>query len=138
MIGIGTGALGFAIIFPLRYRRRQRSYNEPKKFAPRSSIPAENANHLTLPWSLELPPMSLPLNQKVVFQSLVLIILAAALVIALWPTFQAPGQPEDEGRRLGFSEREGANQQQQVHGRVDEGRHLQPDERDQALERTQS
>src|SRR5437588_7998335 len=100
MIGIGTGALGFAIIFPLRYRRRQRSYNEPKKFAPRSSIPAENANHLTLPWSLELPRMSLPLNRKVVFQSLVLITLAAALVIALWPTFQAPGQPEDEGIAL--------------------------------------
>ena len=48
--------------------------------------------------------MSLPLNRNVVFRSLVFIILAAALVIALWPTFQAPGQPEDEGIALVHAE----------------------------------
>ena len=40
------------------------------------------------------------INRNPLFRSLIFVVLAAALVIALWPTFQAAGQPEDEGIAL--------------------------------------
>jgi hypothetical protein len=44
--------------------------------------------------------MSFLTGRDAIFKSLTLIILAALLIIALWPDFRSPAQPEDEGIAL--------------------------------------